>query len=137
MSEQLPKYLLALKLDDQDVPFPYHNILIDQLKRYVEYAGYKVKLITDEEAKRLQLPTKEEMEKEENNTNKDQQVPDDKQQTKCVHQTTIFADIPKESDTPETREVLNNILQIVSQIFNNQHIETREQSTNDNGTSQK
>jgi hypothetical protein len=135
MSEQLPKYLLALKLDDQDVPYPYHNILIDQLKQYVEYAGYKVKLITDEEAKLLKLPTKEQMEKEENNTNKDQKVPDDKQQRRCVHHTTILADIPKESDTPETREVLNNIIQIVSQIFDNQHIETREESTNNDGTS--
>ena len=130
MSEQLPKYLLALKLDDQDVQFPYHNILIDQLKEYVEYAGYKVKLITDEEAKLLQLPTKEEMEKEENNTNKDQKVPDNKQQRKCVHQTTILADIPKESDTPETRELFSNVIQMVGQIFNNQHTEETSEPSN-------
>ena len=132
-----PKYLLALKLDDQDVPYPYHNIPIEQLKKYVEYGGYKVKLITDEEAKLLQLPTKEQMEKEENNTNKDQKVPDNKQQRKCVHQTTILADIPKESDTQETRELFSNIIQMVGRIFNNQHIDTREESANNDGTSGK
>jgi hypothetical protein len=129
MSEQLPKYLLALKLDDQDVPFPYHNILINQLKEYVEYAGYKVKLITDEEAKQLNLPTKEQMEKDENKTDKDKKV-NINQQRKCVHQTTILADIPKESDTPETRELLSNIIQMVGQVLNNQHIEETNEPSN-------
>ena len=128
MSEQLPKYLLALKLEDQDVPHPYHNILIQQLKEYVEHAGYKVKLITDEEAKQLKLPTKEQMEKEEINKSKDEKASDNNQQRKCIHQTTILADIPKESDTPETREVLNSIIQIVSQIFNKENTEEKEQS---------
>jgi hypothetical protein len=136
MSENKYKYLIALKLDKQDNEHPYYDIAIEKMKQYVEHAGYKTMLITEEEAKEMFLPTKEQIEqaeKEDRDEKENQEIKEVKQErenqdeqnakerqgeehTTCTHQTTILADIPRDSDE-DTKQFMNSLIQMVHQVL--------------------